>query len=129
MLMWLSAQLVSFDAGFAVFQYLTLRGILATLQLALGTKSLYTNATDQYLDSVAAEIRAFKCPVSGHTNREPMPSRRQRGQIVQAQRFQGGQVVKKPGLNSAQGSACTNIPVEVKRLEMRQTRKPLDPKV
>ena len=29
MLMWLSAQLVSFDAGFAVFQYLTLRGILA----------------------------------------------------------------------------------------------------
>ena len=26
MLMWLSAQLVSFDAGFAVFQYLTLRG-------------------------------------------------------------------------------------------------------
>jgi len=29
MLMWLSAQLVSFDNGFAVFQYLTLRGILA----------------------------------------------------------------------------------------------------
>ena len=29
MLMWLSTQLVSFDAGFAVFQYLTLRGILA----------------------------------------------------------------------------------------------------
>ena len=29
MLMWFSAQLVSLDAGFAVFQYLTLRGILA----------------------------------------------------------------------------------------------------
>jgi len=29
MLMWLTAQLVSFDNGFAVFQYLTLRGILA----------------------------------------------------------------------------------------------------
>ena len=29
MLMWLSEQLVSLDPGFAVFQYLTLRGILA----------------------------------------------------------------------------------------------------
>jgi len=29
MLMWLSEQLVALDPGFAVFQYLTLRGILA----------------------------------------------------------------------------------------------------
>ena len=29
MLMWLSERLVSLDPGFAVFQYLTLRGILA----------------------------------------------------------------------------------------------------
>ena len=29
MLMWLSEQLIAIDPGFAVFQYLTLRGILA----------------------------------------------------------------------------------------------------
>ena len=29
MLMWLSEQLLAIDPGFAVFQYLTLRGILA----------------------------------------------------------------------------------------------------
>ena len=60
MLMWLSEQLLVIDPGFAVFQYLTLRGILAActaLAISMVVGPYVIERLNQYLINILIRMR------------------------------------------------------------------------